>query len=218
MWLRHLLCGVGRSTDRTIRARRRPMKRLVVLISGRGSNLAAILDRQDRRELGGGEVVGVISIRAEAPGLEHARRRGIPTEVVNHREYSSRKAFDAELAARIDCHEPDLVVLAGFMRILTADFTRAYEGRLINTHPSLLPRFPGVDAIGQALAAGVSETGCSVHFVTPVVDGGPVIDQRRVSVEPGDSREQLEKRVLAAEHKLLPDVITVLCSGQNTVP
>ena len=190
--------------------------RIVVLISGRGSNLAAILARQEASRLGGGEVVGVVSNNPEAPGLEHARKRNIPVEVIQHQDYPTRRAFDEELAARIEAARPDLVVLAGFMRILTGWFSELFYGRLINTHPSLLPKFPGVDAVGQALRAGESETGCSVHFVTEVVDGGPIIAQRRVPIEPGDTHDTLEQRVLATEHELLPDTIAAFCRGEIT--
>ena len=188
--------------------------RIVVLISGRGSNLAAILARQESVGLGGGEVVGVISNNPKAPGLEHARSRSIPVEIIRHHDYGSRQAFDEELAARLDALEPDLVVLAGFMRILTSWFTERFESRLINTHPSLLPKFPGVDAVSQALQAGETETGCTVHFVTEIVDGGPIIAQRRVPIEAGDTRDSLEHRVLATEHQLLPDTITAFCRGE----
>lgn len=188
--------------------------RIVVLISGRGSNLAAILARQETVGLGGGEVVCVVSNNPDAPGLEHARGRGIPVEVIRHQDYANRLAFDEELTARIEAQQADLVVLAGFMRILTAWFADRFEGRLINTHPSLLPKYPGVDAVGQALQAGETETGCTVHFVTEIVDGGPIIGQRKVPIEPGDSHDALERRVLATEHQLLPDTITAFCRGE----
>jgi len=188
-------------------------KRIVVLISGRGSNLAAILRHQEAGQLGG-QVVGVISNRPRAPGLEHAKRHGVPTQVVDHRHFDDRTAFDAALAETIDGYEPDLVVLAGFMRILSPGFVDRYVGRLINTHPSLLPRFPGLHAVKQALDAGVDETGCSVHFVTAEVDGGPVIDQRRVAVLPNDTVDALEQRVLAQEHQLLPETIRRFCQDE----
>lgn len=191
-----------------------PSKRIVVLISGRGSNLAAILSRQESDGLGGGHVVAVLSNKSGAPGLEHAREREIPALVVDHKSFATRLAFDKALAAAIDVQVPDLVVLAGFMRILTPWFTDHYAGRLINTHPSLLPRFPGVDAVGQALASGDGETGCTVHFVTQVVDAGPIIAQRTVPIEDEDTRETLEARVLAAEHRLLPEAIAAYCSGR----
>jgi phosphoribosylglycinamide formyltransferase-1 len=191
------------------------MARIVVLISGRGSNLAAILARQDAEGLGGGCVVAVLSNKPDAPGLAHARQREIPVEIVEHRGFATRAAFDDALAERIDRYEPDLVVLAGFMRILTGPFTQRYAGRLINTHPSLLPKYRGVDAVGQALAAGERETGCTVHYVTEGVDEGPVIAQSRVPIEPGDDHAALEARVLAAEHLLLPRVIAELCARRG---
>ncbi len=191
------------------------MARIVVLISGRGSNLAAILARQDAEGLGGGCVVAVLSNKPDAPGLAHARQREIPVEIVEHRGFATRAAFDDALAERIDRYEPDLVVLAGFMRILTGPFTQRYAGRLINTHPSLLPKYRGVDAVGQALAAGARETGCTVHYVTEGVDEGPVIAQSRVPIEPGDDHAALEARVLAAEHLLLPRVIAELCARRG---
>lgn len=191
------------------------MARIVVLISGRGSNLAAILARQDAEGLGGGRVVAVLSNKPDAPGLAHARQREIPVEIVEHRGFATRAAFDDALAERIDRYEPDLVVLAGFMRILTGPFTQRYAGRLINTHPSLLPKYRGVDAVGQALAAGERETGCTVHYVTEGVDEGPVIAQSRVPIEPGDDHAALEARVLAAEHLLLPRVIAELCARRG---
>jgi phosphoribosylglycinamide formyltransferase-1 len=202
------------------------MARIVVLISGRGSNLAAILARQDAEGLGGGCVVAVLSNKPDAPGLAHARQREIPVEIVEHRGFATRAAFDDALAERIDRYEPDLVVLAGFMRILTGPFTQRYAGRLINTHPSLLPKYRGVDAVGQALAAGDHpvgparaaggrETGCTVHYVTEGVDEGPVIAQSRVPIEPGDDHAALEARVLAAEHLLLPRVIAELCARRG---
>jgi phosphoribosylglycinamide formyltransferase 1 len=189
-----------------------PDKRIVVLISGRGSNLAAILRHQDAATLGG-RVVAVLSNRADAPGLQHAARYGIPTEVLDHRGFGGRAAFDAALGERIEAYCPDVVVLAGFMRILTREFVERFRGRLINTHPSLLPAFPGTHSVVQALAAGVTETGCSVHFVTEEVDGGPVIAQRRVPVLSGDTVESLEARVLAQEHELLPETIRRLLTG-----
>ncbi len=191
------------------------MARIVVLISGRGSNLAAILARQDAEGLGGGCVVAVLSNKPDAPGLAHARQREIPVEIVEHRGFATRAAFDDALAERIDRYEPDLVVLAGFMRILTGPFTQRYAGRLINTHPSLLPKYRGVDAVGQARAAGARETGCTVHYVTEGVDEGPVIAQSRVPIEPGDDHAALEARVLAAEHLLLPRVIAELCARRG---
>jgi phosphoribosylglycinamide formyltransferase 1 len=188
-------------------------KRIVVLISGRGSNLAAILRQQQAGTLGG-QVVAVLSNRADAAGLQHAAQHGVPAEVLEHRGFGGRAAFDTALAERIEAYRPDLVVLAGFMRILSRGFVERFRGRLVNTHPSLLPAFPGLHAVAQALAAGVTETGCSVHFVSEQVDGGPVIAQRRVPVLQGDTVESLEARVLAQEHELLPETIRRILAGE----
>lgn len=189
---------------------------LVVLISGRGSNLQAIIDAIRDGRLNA-ELRAVISNNPDAPGLEHARRAGITTGIVDHRNYPSREAFGAELRRHIDRHAPALVVLAGFMRILDDDFIRHYEGRLINIHPSLLPDFPGLNTHARALAAGVREHGATVHFVTPAVDAGPVIVQARVPVRPGDSPETLGKRVLEQEHRILPEAIGWYLSGRLTI-
>lgn len=186
---------------------------LVVLISGRGSNLRAILDAIHNGRLNA-DLRAVISNNPDAPGLEHARRAGVTTEIVDHRNYPSREAFDRELRRHIDRHAPALVVLAGFMRILTDDFIRHYEGRLINVHPSLLPAFPGLNTHARVLAAGVREHGATVHFVTPAVDAGPVIAQARIPVNPGDNPETLAERVLEQEHRILPEAIGWYLAGR----
>ncbi len=173
------------------------MSGVVVLISGRGSNLRSIVDA-------GLPVAAVISNRAEAAGLAFARSRGIPDSVVAHRAYASREAFETALAAEIDRHAPQLVVLAGFMRILTATFVARYAGRLMNIHPSLLPAFPGLDTHAAALAAGVKIHGATVHFVTPELDNGPIIIQAAVPVLSGDDADRLAARVLAQEHVIYP--------------
>ena len=177
------------------------MKRYVILISGRGSNMESLLDA----DLPGSCAV-VISNRPDAAGLEAAARRGIATAVIDHRGFASREEFDAVLAAEIDRHAPDLVLLAGFMRILSDGFVSRFEGRLLNIHPSLLPLFPGVKTHTQALAAGVRLHGCSVHFVTPALDGGPIIAQAAVPVHADDDAASLGRRVLAEEHTLYPRV------------
>ncbi|SDI06849.1 phosphoribosylglycinamide formyltransferase [Propionivibrio dicarboxylicus] len=182
------------------------MKRLVILISGRGSNMLSILDAAASGALPA-EIVAVISNRQEAPGLETARARGIPVGVVDHRAHASRESFDAALAEAIDACSPDLVVLAGFMRILTDAFVLRYAGRMINIHPSLLPSFPGLHTHRQALAAGVRVHGCTVHFVTPTLDHGPIIAQAAVPVVDGDDESALAARVLVAEHALYPQAI-----------
>ncbi|MCA9562629.1 MAG: phosphoribosylglycinamide formyltransferase [Myxococcales bacterium] len=188
-------------------------KTIVVLFSGRGSNLNAILEAQETGTIASGRVGLALTNNPQAGGLSHASAAGVPTAVINHRDFPNRVSFDRALMGRIDAAAPDLVVLAGFMRILSAEFCEHYAGRLINTHPSLLPAFPGAHAIADALAAGVDETGCTVHWVTAEVDAGPVIAQRRVSVQPGDTQAEVEKRILAQEHQLLPETIEAICSG-----
>lgn len=175
------------------------MKSYVILISGRGSNMDALLDAGLP-----GRCAAVISNRADASGIESAARRGIFTAVIDHRGFASREDFDAALATAIERHAPDLVLLAGFMRILTDDFVRRFAGRLLNIHPSLLPAFPGVRTHAQALAAGVRLHGCSVHFVTPALDGGPIVAQAAVPVQVDDDAASLGRRVLAEEHLLYP--------------
>jgi phosphoribosylglycinamide formyltransferase-1 len=184
-------------------------KSIVILISGRGSNMEALLAAGLPAR-----VAAVISNNPGAGGLATAKRRGIPAAVVDHRAFPDRAAFDAALAAEIDRHRPDLVVLAGFMRILTAPFIERYRGRLVNIHPSLLPEFPGLDTHRRALAAGAKRHGCTVHFVTPVVDGGPVIAQAAVPVEPGDTEEALAARVLKEEHRIYPEVVRGFLEGR----
>jgi phosphoribosylglycinamide formyltransferase-1 len=182
------------------------MKNIVILISGRGSNMEAVV-RACEAEKWPARVAAVISNKADAKGLEFARSRGIPTAVVPSKEYASREAFDAELQKTIDAFEPDLVVLAGFMRILTAPFVEHYEGRMLNIHPSLLPAFPGLHTHRQALDACVLEHGATVHFVTAQLDHGPVVAQARIDVQPGDTEDTLATRLLVEEHKLYPYAI-----------
>ncbi len=182
------------------------MKRIVMLISGRGSNMEALLAAQAAGALPV-TVAAVIANRADAKGLETARARGIRAEVVAHSAFASREAFDAALAAAIDAHTPDLVVLAGFMRILTPAFVRRYEGRLMNIHPSLLPAFPGLHTHERALAAGCKVHGATVHFVTAELDHGPVVMQSAVPVLPGDDAGTLAARVLATEHVIYPRAV-----------
>lgn len=185
------------------------MKRYVILISGRGSNMESLLAANLP-----GRCAAVISNRPEAGGLATAAAQGIPTRVVDHRGFPSREAFDAELAKVIDAEQPDLVLLAGFMRILTDGFVRHYHGRLLNIHPSLLPAFPGVKTHAQALAAGVRLHGCSVHFVTPALDGGPIVAQAAVGVAGDDDEARLGARVLAEEHHLYPRVARWFLEGR----
>jgi phosphoribosylglycinamide formyltransferase-1 len=189
------------------------MKKIVILISGSGSNMAAIVraaQRDNWRKAYDAQVAAVISNRAEAGGLAFAREEGIATEVVDHKKFESREAFDAELARTIDRHEPALVVLAGFMRILTPGFVSRYEGRLINIHPSLLPAFPGLHTHERAIEAGCRFTGATVHQVTHELDFGPILDQVVVPIVPGDTPASLAARVLTQEHILYPRAIAAL--------
>jgi phosphoribosylglycinamide formyltransferase-1 len=185
------------------------MKRYVILISGRGSNMEALLGADLP-----GACAAVISNRPDAAGLAYAAARGIPAIAIDHRGFASREEFDAALAAEIERHAPDLVLLAGFMRILTEGFVRRFEGRLLNIHPSLLPAFPGVKSHAQALAAGVRLHGCSVHFVTPALDGGPIIAQAAVPVQADDDEAVLGRRVLAEEHLIYPRVARWFLEGR----
>jgi phosphoribosylglycinamide formyltransferase-1 len=178
------------------------MKSIVILISGRGSNMQAILEARLPVK-----IAAVISSNPNAHGLEVARQHGIPALALNHRDHETREEFDAALAARIDEFKPDLVVLAGFMRILTPNFVKDYNGRLINIHPSLLPAFTGLNTHARALSEGVKIHGCTVHFVTPNLDKGPIIVQAAVPVLPGDAEETLGARVLEQEHKIYPQAI-----------
>lgn len=186
--------------------------RVVVLISGRGSNMEALLKAALPVEF-----AAVISNKADAKGLAVAAARGVPTAVVDHRQYHGREAFDAALAAEIDSHAPDLVILAGFMRVLTEGFVRRYEGRLINIHPALLPAFPGLHTHQRALAAGVRVHGCTVHFVTPEVDVGPIIIQAAVPVRQDDDEASLAARVLAQEHRIFPLAVRWFAEGRLSV-
>lgn len=179
------------------------MKSVVILISGRGSNMEALLAAVARGELPV-RVAAVISNRPDAKGLETAAAQGVPTAVVDHKAHAGREAFDAALAECIDGYAPDLVVLAGFMRILTEGFVRHYDGRLLNIHPSLLPSFPGLHTHQRALEEGVRIHGCTVHFVTPALDHGPVVVQAAVPVLDGDDEATLAARVLQQEHLVYP--------------
>ena len=185
--------------------------RVVVLLSGSGSNLQALIDTQASSSY---EIVAVISNKQDAFGLRRAAKHGIATETLSHRDFASRESFDSKLAKLVDSFKPDLVVLAGFMRILTAPFVALFAGRLVNIHPSLLPEFPGMNTHERALDAGVSEHGVSVHFVTEELDGGPVIARRKVSVTADDTAESLAAKVLTEEHKLYPEVVEWFARGE----
>lgn len=185
---------------------------LVVLASGRGSNLRALSEAIDAGRCRA-RIVAVVSDRAAAPALEHARERGVTTEVVAPKNYADRAEWDAALADAIARHSPDLVVLAGFMRIVGVAVLARFGGRIINVHPALLPSFPGLDAPAQAVAAGVRITGCTVHLVDAGVDTGPILAQAAVPVLPDDDAASLHARIQPAEHRLLPAVVDWIATG-----
>ncbi|HYN77379.1 MAG TPA: phosphoribosylglycinamide formyltransferase [Lamprocystis sp. (in: g-proteobacteria)] len=199
--------GAGIAEDATLR----PGLAVVVLISGGGSNLQALIEAQSHWPY---RIVAVVSNEAAAGGLALARRADIPTEILSHRGFADRSAYDQALAAIIDRHAPGLVVLAGFMRILTPALVARYAGRMLNIHPSLLPKFRGLNTHRQALEAGAADHGASVHFVTAELDGGPVIAQTRVPILPGDDPPTLAARVLVQEHRLLPRVVGWFAQGR----
>jgi phosphoribosylglycinamide formyltransferase 1 len=190
------------------------VKRVVVLISGRGSNLGTLI-AESKTSAGAGRFVvsGVVSNKPDAGGLELAAAAGIPTVVISHKDFDSREAFDAKLATIVLTFDPDLVVLAGFMRVLTPAFVDAFAGRLINIHPSLLPAFPGLNTHARAIEAGCKFAGCTVHFVTPALDHGPIIAQAVVPIADDDTEDTLAARVLREEHRLLPLVVRDFCAG-----
>lgn len=190
----------------------RPPLRVVVLISGSGSNLQALIDGANNGELPI-EIAAVISNRPDVFGLTRAKDAGIVTQVLDHKGFASRETFDAALMQTIDDYQPDLVVLAGFMRILTPEFTQHYLGRMLNIHPSLLPKFQGLHTHQRALDAGESHHGVTVHFVTAELDGGPAAIQARVPVLPGDDATQLAKRVQRQEHIIYPLAIKWFAQG-----
>jgi phosphoribosylglycinamide formyltransferase-1 len=191
-------------------------QRIAVLVSGRGTNLAALLAAGRDGTLGG-TVTRVIANRPDAPALELARAQGVAATVVDHRAFATRDAFDEALGQAVDAERPDLVVLAGFMRVLGTAFVRRYAGRLINVHPSLLPLFPGLHTHRRALDAGARVHGCTVHFVTPEVDVGPIIAQAAVPVLDDDDEASLAARVLAQEHVLLPAAVRWFCEGRLVI-
>lgn len=205
----NLLCAMSTKPALTPRSR----KRIVVLISGNGSNLQAIIDACAEQRIAG-QIVGVISNRPAVYGLMRAELADIPTFVVDHTAFLNREQFDQALMQQIDQLRADLVVLAGFMRILTAGFVAHYHGRMINIHPSLLPAYKGTHTHERAIADGVNEHGCSVHFVTADLDSGAVIAQATVSIELSDTPEQLATRVLTQEHQLYPQVLTWFCEDR----
>ncbi len=187
--------------------------RIVVLISGNGSNLQALIDAQARGTLPG-TIVSVISNRPEVFGLERSQKARIPAITLDHKEFDSRESFDQALQTCIDEHQPDLVVLAGFMRILTPEFVRHYHGRMVNIHPSLLPKYQGLHTHKRALEAGDQKHGVTVHFVTEELDGGPNILQAEVPILPGDTPEVLAARVQLQEHLIYPEAVRWFCEGR----
>ena len=185
--------------------------KIVVLISGSGSNLQAIMDGISQGEIDG-QIVAVISNRADAYGLQRAELAGIAAHSLDHKQYPDRDSFDQALLKLIDRHQPDLLLLAGFMRILTADFVRHYQGRMMNIHPSLLPLYKGLNTHQRAIEAGDAEHGCTVHFVTEELDGGPLIIQARTPIHPGDDAGTLQQRVHQLEHRIYPVAVSWFCS------
>ncbi|MDP1977032.1 phosphoribosylglycinamide formyltransferase [Undibacterium sp.] len=189
------------------------MKKIVILISGRGSNMQAIVEAAAKQQWPA-QIAAVISNRADAGGLEYAASRGIPTAIVVSKQFVTREAFDAALQAKIDEFTPDLVVLAGFMRILTAGFVEHYAGRMLNIHPSLLPSFVGLATHQQAIDAGVKVHGVTVHFVTAELDHGPIVAQAVVPVLDDDTEDTLSRRVLEQEHQIYPRAVLQFVEGK----
>src|SRR5262245_39065904 len=188
-------------------------KRVAILISGRGSNMMALVNASRAQDYPA-EIVSVISSRPEAPGLAWAQSQGLPALAIDHRAHASREAFDAAIDSALTAAGSELVALAGFMRLQSAQFVRKWLGRQVNIHPSLLPLFRGLNPQRQALQAGVRISGCSVHFVTEQMDAGPIIAQAAVAVHAGDTEDALAKRILVAEHTLYPSALRLLASGQ----
>jgi phosphoribosylglycinamide formyltransferase 1 len=192
------------------------MKRVAILISGRGSNMAAVIEAVRAGKIDA-TLVGVISNRADAAGLAIAAGAGVRTQVVEHRAHADRAAFEAELGRAIDALEPDLIVLAGFMRVLSAAFVERYAGRLMNIHPSLLPAYPGLHTHRKAIEDGVRIHGCTVHFVTATVDHGPIVAQGAVAVRDDDDEGSLAARVLNVEHAILSSAVRWFCSDRLVI-
>ena len=189
------------------------MSNIVVLISGNGSNLQAIIDSVKNGAIEG-RISAVISNRPGVFGLERAEKAGIPAITVDHTEYASRTDFEQAISQAIDQFQPDVLVLAGFMRILSSDFVQHYLGKMLNIHPSLLPKYPGLNTHRRVLENGDKEHGTSVHFVTAELDGGPIIAQRSIHVTADDTEESLQQKIQQQEHKLYPEVVSWLCNGR----
>jgi phosphoribosylglycinamide formyltransferase-1 len=192
------------------------MKRLVILISGRGSNMAAILDAVHAGTISA-RVLAVISNRPGATGLATAAARGVAASVVDHGAFRERESFEDALGTALDALSPDLIVLAGFMRVLSPGFVQRYAGRMMNIHPSLLPAYPGLNTHRRALADGVRIHGCTVHFVTADVDHGPVVAQAAIAVRPQDDEKTLAARVLSVEHRILVSAVGWFCQGRLVI-
>jgi phosphoribosylglycinamide formyltransferase-1 len=188
-------------------------RRVAILISGRGSNMAALIEAA-REEDFPAEIAVVISNQADASGLEKARASGVPTVTIESKPFKDRAAFEAALQSALDQHRIDLICLAGFMRLFTAEFVQRWYGRMLNIHPSLLPSFPGLDPHGQALRAGVKISGATVHFVIPETDAGPILMQGAVAVRDDDTPETLERRILEIEHRIYRAALRLLAGGQ----
>jgi len=187
---------------------------VAVMISGRGSNLEALIEKQTE---GGYRIVGVLSNNPAALGLERAQRAQLQTAIIDHRGYENRHDFDRDVSEQLQRWQPQLVVLAGFMRVLSADFVARFAGRMINIHPSLLPRFPGLNTHERALKSAVKTHGASVHFVTAELDGGPVIAQTKIEILPDDTPEALAQRLLPREHRLLSQVVCWIATGRASL-
>lgn len=190
-----------------------PNKTIVILISGNGSNLQAFIEAQKSADFGG-KIVAVFSNKADAYGLTRAKSAGIPTLTIQHIDYPSRQSFDQALMDEINRYDPDLVILAGFMRILTATFVAEFRGRLLNIHPSLLPKYPGLQTHKRALDNKDAYHGTTVHFVTEELDGGPIIAQAKTKLSDDDTEDQLVARIQALEHRLYPSTASLLLNGQ----
>lgn len=188
-------------------------KKIVVLVSGNGSNLQAIIDACQSNQING-KVVTVISNQPNVYSLIRAKQANIPSHVINHKAFISREEFDDKVQQQIDCYQPDLIVLAGYMRILTTDFVQHYAGKMLNIHPSLLPKYPGLHTHRRAIEAGDKEHGTTVHFVTEDLDGGPIILQAKVPIFDNDTEQDVTERVLTQEHRIYPLVVKWFCDNR----
>lgn len=187
--------------------------KIVVLVSGNGSNLQAIIDACQSNQING-KVVAVISNQPNVYSLIRAKQANIPSHVINHKAFISREEFDDKVQQQIDCYQPDLIVLAGYMRILTTDFVQHYAGKMLNIHPSLLPKYPGLHTHRRAIEAGDKEHGTTVHFVTEDLDGGPIILQAKVPIFDNDTEQDVTERVLTQEHRIYPLVVKWFCDNR----